>query len=65
MFLATLDVLGPIARVHVFVVQQSADAKLFGGCAVPASPVTRARRLVTEDTVKPVAMVTGYGAVCG
>lgn len=65
MFLATLDVLGPVARVRFLVVQQSADAQLFGGGAVPASPVTRARSLVTEYAVQPVAVVAGYGSVCG
>lgn len=65
MLLAALDVLGPVARVRVLVVQQSADAQLLGGGAVPARPVPGARRLVAEYAVQPVAVVSGYGAVCG
>jgi len=64
-FLASLDVLGPVAGVSFFVVQQPADAQLFGGRAVPASPVPRARRLVTEYAVQPIAVFPGYWAVCG
>lgn len=65
MLLASLDVLGPVARVSVLVVQQSADAQLLGGCAVPARPVPRARRLVSENAVQPVTVISGYGSVCG
>lgn len=63
MFLATLDILGPIARMSVLVVQKSTDAQLFGRCAVPASPVTGARRLVAEYSVQPVTVLTGDGSV--
>lgn len=65
MLLASLDVLRPVTRVCVLVVQQSADAQLLGGGAVPARPVSRARRLVAEYSVQPVAMVPGYGSICG
>lgn len=64
-FLTSLHVLGPIARVHVLVVQQSADAQLFSGRAVPACPIPRARCLVAEYAVQPVAMVPRYWSVCG
>lgn len=63
MFLASLDVLGPVARVSFLVVQQSADAQLFSGSAVPASPVPRARRLVTEYAVQPIAVFSGYRTI--
>lgn len=65
MFLTSLDVLGPVAGVSFFVVKQPADAQLFGGRAVPASPVPRARRLVTEYAVQPIAVFPGYWTVCG
>lgn len=64
MFLATFDVLGPVARVRVLVVEKPADAQLFGGRAVPARPIPRARSLVTEYAVQPVTVVAGYWAVC-
>lgn len=64
MFLATFDVLGPVARVRVLIVEQSADAQLFGGRAVPTRPIPRARSLVTEYAVQPVTVVAGYRAVC-
>lgn len=64
MFLATFDVLGPVARVRVLIVEQPADAQLFGGRAVPARPIPRARSLVTEYAVQPVTVVAGYRAVC-
>ena len=56
MLLTSSDILGPVASVSVLVVEQSSDAKLFGGGSVPARPVASARGFVTEDSVKPVAM---------
>jgi hypothetical protein len=38
MFLASSDILGPVARVSFLVVEEAADAKLLGRGAVPASP---------------------------
>lgn len=64
MFLATLDVLGPVAGVRVLVVQESANAQLLGGRTVPAGPVPGARSLVTEYAVQPVTVVSRYRAVC-
>lgn len=61
--MASLDVLGPIAGVRFFVVQQPTDAQLFGGRAIPASPVPRARRLVTEYAVQPIAVFPRYRTV--
>lgn len=63
MFLATLDRLGPIARVSLLVVQESTDAQLFGRRSVPTGPVTGARGLVTEYSVQPVAVFAGDWAV--
>lgn len=63
MFLASLDVLGPIARVGLVMVQQPTDAKLFGRGAVPAGPVPRAAGLVAEYAVEPVAVLGRYGRV--
>jgi len=55
--LAASNVLGPVAGVRLFVVEQAADAELFCGGAVPAGPVARARRLVAEDAVQPVTVL--------
>lgn len=60
MFLASLDVLGPVARPGPLVVEQTAYAQLLGSGAVPAGPVPRAAGLVSEDTVKPVAVLGRY-----
>lgn len=39
MFLAAIDILGPVAGVGVLVVEKASNAELLGGCAVPAGPV--------------------------
>jgi hypothetical protein len=39
MFLATCDVLRPVAGMCLFIVKKAADAELLGGGAVPACPV--------------------------
>lgn len=57
MFLASFDVLRPIAGPGSLVVQKSTDAQLLGGGSVPAGPIPGARCLVAENTIKPVAMV--------
>ena len=64
MFLASLDGLGPIASVFLFVVEQTADAELFDGGSVPAGPVADAGRFVAEDAVLPVARAAADGRVC-
>lgn len=46
-----------------FVVEKSPDAQLLGGRSVPASPIASARRLMTENSVKPVAVFVGNGTV--
>lgn len=56
MFLAALDILRPVAGSRPLVVQKSSDAELLGGRSVPASPVPRARSLVSEDAVEPVTV---------
>lgn len=63
MLLATLNVLGPIAGVLLFVVEETADAELLGGSAVPAGPVADAGRFVAEDAVLPVARSRADGAI--
>lgn len=63
MFLASFDILGPIATVRVLVVQQSPDAQLLGGRSVPAGPVPSTARLVAEDSVEPVAVLGGDRSV--
>lgn len=57
MLLASLYVIGPVAGVGVLVVEQASDAQLLSGCPVPASPVPRARRFVTEDAVQPITVL--------
>ena len=64
MFLASLDGLGPIASVFLFVVEQTTDTELFSSSRVPAGPVTDARRFVSEDTVLPVTRSHTDGCVC-
>ena len=64
MFLASLDGLGPIASVFLFVVEEAADTELFSGGRVPAGPVTDAGGLVSEDAVLPVARPDTDGCVC-
>lgn len=61
--LATLNGLGPVASVLLFVIKETANAELFGGGSVPAGPVADARRLVTEDAVFPVARASADGSV--
>ena len=65
MLLAAGHVLGPVARVGLLVVKQTADTELFGMRAVPAGPVSGARCLVAEDAVQPVTVFVGDGWVCG
>lgn len=64
MLLAASDVLWPVAGVGVLTVEQTPDAELFGGSAVPAGPVAGAGGLVAEDAVEPVAVLRGDGRVC-
>jgi hypothetical protein len=62
-FLAAGDVLRPVAGVCLLVVEQAADAELFRRRAVPARPVPRAGRLVTEDPVQPVTVLRALGGI--
>lgn len=57
MLLTAVHILRPVAGVCVLVVEQAADTQLLGGGPVPAGPVARARGLVPEDAVQPVAML--------
>ena len=63
MFLATVDVVGPVAGVGVFVVEETTNAELLRGSSVPAGPVPRAGRLVAEDAVEPVTVLCADWAV--
>jgi hypothetical protein len=56
MFLATLNVLGPVARMSAFVVQETTDAELFSGGSVPTCPIPGARSFMAEDAIEPVAV---------
>ena len=51
MFLTSVDIFRPIARVSVFVVQKSTDAKLFCCRTVPTRPISRARCFVSENSI--------------
>jgi len=62
--LASANVLRPVASVGLFVVQEPSDAELLGRRSVPASPVAGARRFVSENTIKPVAMLSADGGIC-
>lgn len=64
MFLAAVYVLRPVARVRVLVVEQATDAQLFRGSAVPAGPVARAGRFVSEDSVQPITVLPAYRSIC-
>lgn len=57
MLLTTVNVLRPVTRVGVLIVQKPSDAKLLRGGAVPAGPVPGAGGLVAKDTVQPVAVL--------
>lgn len=57
MLLTAINILGPVTGVSILVVQQTTDAELFSGSAVPAGPVASAGSFVPEDTVQPVAML--------
>ena len=58
MLLTAFDVLWPVAGAGPLVVQKTADAQLFRGRAVPAGPVPGARRLVAENAIEPVAVLS-------
>ena len=63
MFLASGDVLWPVAGVCLLVVEEAADAELLGRGPVPAGPVAGAGGLVAEDAVQPVAVLRALGRV--
>lgn len=58
MFLASGNVLRPITGMCLLVVEEAADTELLGSGTVPARPVPGARRLVTEDAVQPVTVLS-------
>lgn len=62
MFLTAIDVLWPVARMSVLIVQKTANAELLRGSTVPARPVPCAGGLVPKDAVQPVAVLrTDWG----
>ena len=63
MFLASGDVLWPVAGVCLLVVEEAADAELLGGGPVPAGPVAGAGGLVTEYSVQPVTVLRALGGI--
>lgn len=58
MLLTAFDVFWPVAGSGPLVVQKTTDAQLFRSCAVPAGPVPSAGRLVAENAIKPVAVLS-------
>lgn len=64
-FLTSLDVVRPVTRVSILIVQQPADTQLLRGSAVPTRPVARTRRFVTKDAVQPVTVFCWYRSICG
>lgn len=56
MFLASFDVLRPVARACFLVVEKTTYAKLFSSSSIPARPISRAGCFVAKYTVKPIAM---------
>ena len=63
MFLASGDVLWPVAGVCLLVVEEAADAELLGGRPVPAGPVAGAGGLVAEYSVEPVTVLSALGGI--
>ena len=63
MFLASGDVLWPVAGVCLLVVEEAADAELLGGGPVPAGPVAGAGGLVPEYSVEPVTVLRALGGI--
>lgn len=63
MLLTASYVLRPVTSVSFFVIEETADAKLLSGCAVPASPVSGAGGFMSKDAIKPVAMVCADGGI--
>lgn len=59
--LAVGHVVWPIAGVHDVVVEEGEGALLDSGRPVPALPVAGATRLVSEDSVLPVAVLAAFG----
>jgi len=64
MLLASFNSLWPVTSVLLFVVEESTNTELFNGCSVPASPVTDARRFVTENAVLPVTNSSSLRRIC-
>ena len=62
-FLAAFHIFRPVTRMWPFVVEQTSDAELFGGGAVPASPIPGAWSLVSEYSVQPVTMFGWNGSI--
>lgn len=63
MFLTSAHVLWPVARMGVFVVEETPDAELFSGGAVPTGPIPGARCFMAKDPVQPVAVLRADGGI--
>lgn len=63
MLLAVGNVVGPVTSMGSIVVEKGERTLLVGGRAVPALPVTCARRGVGENSVFPVAVVGTFGTL--
>jgi hypothetical protein len=57
--LTPVNILGPVAAVGILVVQQTANAQLFGGRSVPTGPISGAGCFMAEYTVQPVTVLGG------
>ena len=63
MFLTSTNILGPITGMSLFVVQETADAKLFSSSTIPTSPITSTRSFVSKYAIKPVTVFGTDGGI--
>lgn len=63
MFLASINIFGPIARMGMFIIQKSTNAQLFRGSSIPACPVTGAWCFMPENTIQPITMIRLHWSV--
>lgn len=59
MLLASGNILGPVTGMSFLVVEETTDAKLLSSGSVPASPIASTASLMSEDTIKPIAVLSG------
>lgn len=63
MLLTPRNILRPIARMRVLIIEQPPDAQLLRRRPVPARPIPRTRRLMPKNPIQPVAVVRGNRGV--